>query len=107
MSVDSSTADEAVSYGRIFSLPDDISYEDAVKYLLTLNKRLRSDGIWAPNDGSLETVQRLYSHLGSPLDSQPVLHVGGTNGKVNINETNLERIIIVEFFFVLLGLHLF
>lgn len=92
MNAESSCADDVGSYNRIYSLPDDIRYEDAVKYILSLNKRLRSDGIWAPNDGSLETVQRLYSHLGSPLDSRPVLHVGGTNGKVEVN----ERIIWVE-----------
>lgn len=99
MSVDSSSGVvEVGSYGRIYSLPEGIHYEDAVKYLLSLNKRLRSDGIWAPNDGSLETVQRLYSHLGSPLDSRPVLHVGGTNGKVVIGESGLGHAISLDVF---------
>lgn len=61
-----------------------VSYKDALVRLYAVNKLLRSEGVAAPNEDSLSNVRTLYEAIGRPLDSIPVVHVGGTNGKVSI-----------------------
>lgn len=57
------------------------SYAHALDFLSKLNGILKKDGILAPNGTSLANTRALYGFIGKPLDSIPVVHVGGTNGK--------------------------
>lgn len=60
------------------------SYPDTLRFLQSLNKKLKADGVLAPTASSIDHVRTLYSALGRPLDDIPVVHVGGTNGKGSV-----------------------
>ncbi len=74
------------AYERIYSLPETADYDAALEKIHSINKALKSDGIWAPSANSFLGVKRLYNYLGCPIDSIPVLHVAGTNGKVQMKK---------------------
>ena len=57
-------------------------YPAHLRQFYAINSGLRKEGISAPQEISLANTKRLYEIIGSPLDSIPTLHVGGTNGKV-------------------------
>ena len=57
------------------------SYAHALEFLAKLNGILKKGGILAPNRTSLANTRALYNFIGNPLDTIPVIHVGGTNGK--------------------------
>eukprot|EP01039_Chlorochromonas_danica_P007974 gene7974-8795_t len=60
------------------------SYPDTLRFLQSLNKKLKTDGVLAPTSSSIDHVRTLYNALGRPLDDIPVVHVGGTNGKGSV-----------------------
>lgn len=72
----------AARFNEIYRAPQTFNYRDSLNQLYTINKQLREEGISAPGDVSLENVRKLYVQIGSPLDSIPTFHIGGTNGKV-------------------------
>jgi len=57
-------------------------YPAHLRQFYAINSGLRKEGISVPQEISLANTKRLYEIIGSPLDSIPTLHVGGTNGKV-------------------------
>jgi len=59
----------------------DASYPSLLRVVYDVNSLLKKDGIMAPSTGSLSNTSRVYELIGRPLDSIPVVHVGGTNGK--------------------------
>lgn len=56
-------------------------YPAHLKLFYGINAGLRREGISAPQEVSIANTRKLYEVIGSPLDSIPTLHVGGTNGK--------------------------
>lgn len=59
----------------------DTSYPSLLRAVYDVNSLLKKDGIMAPSTGSLCNTRRVYELIDRPLDSIPVVHVGGTNGK--------------------------
>jgi len=73
---------EEFAISNIYKVPDAKSFPHYRKVWSSINHVLKSSGITAPSDVSLANVAMLYEKLGRPLDNTPILHVGGTNGKV-------------------------
>lgn len=69
------------SLAEIYSPPKLQKYDDYIRKIKSINRSLRKEGVLAPGDKAYENVQTLYRAMGSKLDSIPVVHVGGTNGK--------------------------
>jgi folylpolyglutamate synthase/dihydropteroate synthase len=66
----------------MYSTKSIVDYPSALKFLYSLNARINKKGVSAPSYQSLEIVATLYKKLGKPLDKIPIVHIGGTNGKV-------------------------
>lgn len=64
------------------------NYGTALRYLLNINKKIKAEGILAPNTNSISNTLSLYHLIGKPLDSIPTIHIGGTNGKVVVISKN-------------------
>jgi hypothetical protein len=58
------------------------TYPSYLRMLLSINERLKKDGILAPSDNSIVHTATLYDLIGKPLNRIPTILVGGTNGKV-------------------------
>jgi hypothetical protein len=70
------------SFREIYSPPNSRCYDDYIRKIKSINKTLRKEGVLAPGDKAFENVKKLYNAIGGRLDAIPVVHVGGTNGKV-------------------------
>ena len=70
-------------YQNIYFPVDGIgsTYAANLRFLNSINDKLKKDGILAPSDSSLTNTLRLYDLIGRPLDRIPTVHIGGTNGK--------------------------
>ena len=69
------------NFNAIYKVDESSTYQDILNQVNNVNVKLKQEGISMPSDGSLKTTRRLYELLGSPLDSIPTVHIGGTNGK--------------------------
>jgi dihydrofolate synthase/folylpolyglutamate synthase len=58
-----------------------MTYDEAVKYLLSLGKELAAPRQARVQKFDLENIRRLASHLGDPQRKFPSVHIAGTNGK--------------------------
>ncbi len=74
----------ATPIDEIYATPYPRTYNNYIHKITSINKNLRREGVLSPGEKSYENVKRLYYSLGQNLDSIPVVHVGGTNGKVSI-----------------------
>jgi dihydrofolate synthase/folylpolyglutamate synthase len=61
------------------------AYAKTLRALYAINER-------NPVKLGLETSQKLYQYLGSPLDKVAVVHVGGTNGKGSVTLKTAESL---------------
>lgn len=59
-------------------------YKQAIKYLKNINKKIRLEGIEAPQEKALQNVFTIAKSLNLIRKDKPILHIGGTNGKVSI-----------------------
>jgi dihydrofolate synthase / folylpolyglutamate synthase len=58
-----------------------MSYDEAVRYLLTLGKELAAPRQARVQKFDLANIKTLSEHLGSPHRASPCVHIAGTNGK--------------------------
>jgi dihydrofolate synthase/folylpolyglutamate synthase len=58
-----------------------MSYEDAVRYLLTLGRELAAPRQARVHKFDLANITALAEYLGSPHRASPCIHIAGTNGK--------------------------
>ena len=58
-----------------------MTYEDAVRYLLTLGRELASPQQARAAQFNLRKITVLAERLGDPHHAYPSVHVAGTNGK--------------------------
>jgi len=77
------------SISKIYS-PATKSYSGLLRHLYSVNDLITAEGRVVTI--SLESIARIYQSIGRPIDNIPIIHVGGTNGKVNRNLLNRPRI---------------
>jgi dihydrofolate synthase / folylpolyglutamate synthase len=58
-----------------------MTYDEAVRYLLSLGRELASPQQASATKFGLENIRALTEHLGHPERSYPSAHIAGTNGK--------------------------
>ena len=58
-----------------------MTYDEAVRYLLTLGHELASPQQARAQKFDLENIRRLSAHRGNPHRAYPSVHIAGTNGK--------------------------
>jgi dihydrofolate synthase/folylpolyglutamate synthase len=58
-----------------------MTYDQSVRYLLSLGRELASPLQARATKFDLENIRALSAHLGNPQESFPSVHVAGTNGK--------------------------
>lgn len=84
------------------------NYSNGLKYLYSINNRLKNEGVLAPNLNSILNTNNLYNLIGKPLDKIPTIHIGGTNGKVRntLEYISLFLFLSLLYFFLFLLLHI-